>query len=247
MTHVHVIGFGMGPHHLTGEAIDALAATDYVLAVRKGDDDELLGVRRRICDAHGLELVEVGDPERDRDDPIDYPGAVTSWHEARADAFAGILEARGGKAAFLVWGDPSLYDSTLRIVDRLAERMRLTWDVVPGISAPQMLAARHRIVLHEVGQPLHLTTARRLPEAIDAGERNIMVMLPSEASLERLSALPDWQIWWGANVGANGEQLVAGRLAEVLPRVREARVRAKECAGWVMDAYLLRAPAEASS
>jgi len=247
VTHVHVVGFGMGPHHLTVEGAKALAAADYVLAVRKGVDDELLEVRRRISADHGLDLVEVADPERDRDDPADYPGVVKAWHAARVDAYARELAARGGTAAFLVWGDPSLYDSTLRVLDRLGERMDLTWDVVPGISAPQVLAARHRIVLHEVGQPLHITTARRLPEAVAAGQRNVMVMLGSEQGLESLQGMRDWRIWWGANLGAAGEQLVAGRLGDVLPGLRSAREAAREAAGWVMEACLLRAPERTSA
>jgi precorrin-6A synthase len=242
VTHVHVVGFGMGPHQLTYEGAKALAAADYVLAARKGDDDELLEVRRRICAEHDLELVEVADPGRDRDDPADYPGAVKAWHAARGDAYAQELAARGGTAAFLVWGDPSLYDSTLRVLDRLGERMDLTWDVIPGISAPQVLAARHRIVLHEVGRPLHITTARRLPEAIADGQRNIMVMLGSERNLESLQELRDWRIWWGANLGAAGEQLVAGSVDDVLPDLRSARRAAREAAGWVMETCLLRSP-----
>ncbi len=247
VTHVHVVGFGMGPHHLTGEGAKALAAAGYALAVRKGDDDELLEVRRRICAEHGLELVEVADPERDRDDPADYPGAVKAWHAARVDAYAGELAARGGTAAFLVWGDPSLYDSTLRVLDRLGERMDLTWDVIPGISAPQVLAARHRIVLHEVGRPVHITTARRLPEAVADGQRNIVVMLGSERNLGSLQELRDWRIWWGANLGAAGERLVAGRVGDVLSDLRSAREAAREAAGWVMEACLLRASERTSA
>nr|WP_268244751.1 precorrin-6A synthase (deacetylating) [Microbispora rosea] len=242
MTHVYVVGFGMGPHQLTYEGAKALAAADYVLAARKSDDDGLLEVRRRICTEHGLELVEVADPERDRDDPADYPGAVKAWHAARVDAYGKELAARGGTAAFLVWGDPSLYDSTLRVLDRLGERMDLTWEVIPGISAPQVLAARHRIVLHEVGRPVHITTARRLPEAIASGQRNIVVMLGSERNLEGLRELRDWRIWWGANLGAAGERLVAGRVGDVLPALCSAREAAREADGWVMEACLLRAP-----
>ena len=40
-------------------------------------------------------------------------------------AYERVLRERDGTAAFLVWGDPSLYDSTIRVVDRLAERMPL--------------------------------------------------------------------------------------------------------------------------
>lgn len=243
--HVHVVGFGTGPDHLTRDAVRALLDTDYVLAVRKHADDELLRVRRAICAEFEVELVEVPDPERDRDDPADYPAAVRDWHAARVAAFADVVAARSGRAAFLVWGDPSLYDSTLRVVEGMAADPRLaglTWDVVPGISAPQLLAARHRIVLHPVGVPVHVTTARRLRGSIDAGQRNVLVMLGSEASLDQLEELPGWSIWWGANLGSTGEQLVAGTVRDVLAQVRDARMRARELAGWVMDVYLLRAP-----
>lgn len=242
MTHLHVIGFGMGPEQLTGEAVSALRASEYAIAVRKGEDDELLEVRRRICAAHDLELVELIDPARDRDDPADYPRAVRDWHAARVDAYADQLTARGGTVALLVWGDSSLYDSNLRIVDQLSERLDVTWDVVPGISAPQLLAARHRIVLHDVGQPVHVTAARRLPEALSSGQRNIVVMLGSAESLDQLAPLGDWQLWWGANLGTDSEQLVSGRVDAVTPEVRAARTTALEAAGWVMDTYLLRAP-----
>ena len=66
-----------------------------------------------------------------------------------------------------MWGDPSLYDSTIRIVESIRARGRVAveYDVLPGHQRPQLLAARHRIVLHEVGRPLHVTTGRRLREA----------------------------------------------------------------------------------
>lgn len=243
--HLHVVGFGTGPDHLTRDAVRALLDSDYVLAVRKHEDDELLRVRRAICEEFEVDLVEVPDPQRDRDDPSDYPAAVRDWHDARVAAFIDVVVERGGRATFLVWGDPSLYDSTLRVVEGMAADPRLaglTWDVVPGISAPQLLAARHRIVLHPVGAPVHVTTARRLRDTIDAGQRNVLVMLGSEASLDLLEGLPGWSIWWGANLGSAGEQLVAGVVRDVLPQVRESRARARDLAGWVMDVYLLRAP-----
>src|SRR5690606_24873995 len=120
---VRVLGVGMGPQHITPEVADALRSCDYVLAAEKREDDGLLSVRRAIAAEHGLEVVGVPDPERDRADPVDYAGAVKDWHEARVAAYERVLRERGGTAAFLVWGDPSLYDSTIRVVDRLAERM----------------------------------------------------------------------------------------------------------------------------
>ncbi len=235
---VRVLGVGMGPQHITPEVADALRSCDYVLAYEKREDDGLLSVRRAIAAEHGLEVVAVPDPERDRADPVDYSGAVKDWHDARVAADERVLRERGGTAALLVWGDPSLYDSTIRVVDRLAERMPLEYDVLPGISAPQLLAARHRIVLHLVGQPVHITTGRRLRADVAAGQTNLCVMLTGTLDL---AGLDDWSIWWGANLGTDSEELVAGRVADVLPSLEAARERAKTAAGWVMDVYLLRA------
>src|SRR4051794_13927041 len=148
----------MGLQHVTPEVAEALRSVDYVVAAEKAADDPLLEVRRAICAAYDVELVAVPDPPRDRNAPRDYPGAVADWHEARVSAYQQVLAERPGDVAFLVWGDPSLYDSTVRICQALCERdTALEYDVLPGISAPQLLAARHRIVLHEVGRPLHVT------------------------------------------------------------------------------------------
>lgn len=236
---VRILGVGMGPQHVTLEVAEALRASDYVLAAEKSADDKLLAVRRSIAAAHGLDVVVVPDPERDRDDPADYPGAVRDWHAARVDAYEAVLRQRGGTAALLVWGDPALYDSTVRIVEQLADRLDIEYDILPGISAPQILAARHRIVLHPVGRPVHVTTARRLRASISAGETNLVVFLTGVLDL---AGLEDWSIWWGANLGTPAEELVAGQVGDVLPRLLEARGRAKAAAGWMMDLYLLRAP-----
>jgi precorrin-6A synthase len=237
---VVILGVGMGPQHVTPEVAQALRSVDYVLAAQKSSQDGLLEARREICRLHGeVPLVAVPDPERDRDAPRDYPKAVSDWHEARVAAYEQVLLERPGDVAFLVWGDPSLYDSTIRIVESIRARghVQLEYDVLPGISAVQLLAARHRIVLHEVGRPLHVTTGRQLGLALEQGQDNIVVMLNRSLDLD---GLDDWQIWWGANLGTPGEALVAGRVGEVRPEIDAARARVKEAAGWVMDIYLLR-------
>ncbi|MEP9384647.1 precorrin-6A synthase (deacetylating) [Nocardioides sp. KR10-350] len=242
---VRILGVGMGPQHVTAEVAEALRSADYVVAAEKGEDDHLLAVRREICRLHGdPPVVAVADPERDRTGTSDVPRyerAVSEWHEARVAAYERVLAERGGTAAFLVWGDPSLYDSTIRIVEAVAERGRVevAYDVLPGVAAAQLLAARHRIVLHDVGQPVHVTTGRRLREAIDAGQRNVVVMLNRTLDL---AGLEDWSVWWGANLGTTGEALVAGRVGDVLGEIEAARERVRAAAGWVLDVYLLRAP-----
>jgi precorrin-6A synthase len=241
---VRVIGIGSGhPGHLTGDAVEALRSVAYVVAADKGDDDPLLATRRALCERYDVPLVAVPDPERDRS-PADYGGAVRSWHEARVEAYEKVLLERPGDVAFLVWGDPAFYDSTLRILDRLAERGAVTFavDVVPGISSPQLLAARHRIVLHDVGAPVVVTTGRRLAEAVAAGHDNLVVMLDGRLTCLDLPAedRDGWQVWWGANLGTLDERLVSGRLDEVADELSAARDEAARASGWVMDTYLLR-------
>jgi precorrin-6A synthase len=246
---VRVIGIGSGGlDQVTVEAVRAMNDVAFFVVTDKvkkdGSPDPLVVARTELLERHldhEPSLVAVTDPERDRR-PADYEAAVSDWHEARADAWEKVLLENDGDAGFLVWGDPAFYDSTIRIIERVLERgtVRAEVDVVPGISSLQVLAARHRIVLHEVGQPVHITTGRRLREAVDAGLDNLVVML--NRSLEPLDDLGGWQIWWGSNLGTGSEHLVAGRVADVLPEIVTARDATKRSAGWVMDVYLLRRP-----
>lgn len=247
---IRVIGIGAGhPDQVTVEAVEALRSVDYFVTADKGGDDPLLAARQALLARH-LDVVPpvvaVRDPERDRSASSTrtadgYDRVVADWHDARAEAYERAILDHEGDAGFLVWGDPAFYDSTIRIVEKVLARgaVEAEWDVIPGISSLQMLAARHRIVLHEVGQPILVTTGRRLRDAVDDGADNILVML--NARLE-LDGLDDWTIWWGANLGTADEALVAGRVADVLPTILAARDEASSRAGWVMDAYLLRRP-----
>lgn len=244
---LRVVGIGSGGlDQITVEGIAALRASDYALAAVKGADDPLVDLRRQLLARHapGVELVGVTDPRRDRSSsstssPGDYRGVVLDWHEARSLAWERALASRPGDVAIPVWGDPAFYDSTLRIVDRIAGRGNLHVDVevIPGISALQVLAARHRLVLHEIGGTVTVTTGRRLREVVAAGADNVVVMLNAELPPGDLA---DWHIWWGGNLGDSGETVVAGRLGDVLPELRAHRDRLRATYGWVMDVYLLR-------
>lgn len=242
-----LIGIGAGhPDQVTVEAVRALNRVDaFIVADKRRGVDDLVAVREEICRRHidgDYRLIEVPDPPRDRS-PSSYEDAVADWHDARAVAYEGVLRDQVGEhetAGFLVWGDPSLYDSTIRVVERIRARglLDLDYEVVPGISSVQVLAARHRIVLNGVGQPVTVTTGRRLPEAVAQGRDNIVVMLDGQLSCAALDG--EWDIWWGANLGTPDEGLVAGRLHEVIEDIRRAREAAKRGSGWVMDTYLLR-------
>jgi precorrin-6A synthase len=249
---VRVIGVGPGdPEQVTLEAVRAMREVAFFVvsdkSARGGMPDPLVNARERLLDrhlGHPPRVVRVEDPERERRPDRtatreQYDAVVAQWHDARAAAYEQALLAHDGDAGFLVWGDPAFYDSTIRVLERVQRRgaVEFEMDVVPGISSVQLLAARHRLVLHEVGQALHVTSGRRLREAVAQGQDNIVVMLNRVIDLD---GLEDWSIWWGANLGTASEALVAGRAGDVVDRIEAARERTRQAAGWVMDIFLLR-------
>jgi len=244
---VRLIGIGPGgPDDLTVAAVHALNEVDvFLVADKQRGVDDLVSVREEICRRHitgDHRIVVVPDPPRDRA-PERYGDEVRDWHAARAQVYETVLREQvrdGETAGFLVWGDPSLYDSTIRVIERIRDRgvVDFDYDVIPGVSSVQMLAARHRLVLNRIGGPVTITTGRRLSREVAAGGDNLVVMLDGDLSCTELPG--EWDIWWGANLGTSDEELVAGRLSEVLGHIEAARSRSKAARGWVMDTYLLR-------
>ena len=116
------------------------------------------------------------------------------------------------------------------------------YEVIPGISSIQSLAARHRVSLTQVGRPVHITTGRRLAEdGFPAGCDDVVVMLDASCSFAgRVPA--DTEIYWGAYLGTKDEILVSGTVADVAGQIQAARGEARERKGWIMDTYLLRRP-----
>lgn len=246
----YVVGIGTGnPDHLTGEAVAALNEVDLFLVADKGPATaDLAELRRQICAGviwhERYRLVSVPDPARERG-AGDYLGAVRDWHQARAAAYAEIVRrelGQDGTLGFLVWGDPALYDSTIRIARSLADHgLDVDLRVIPGISSVSLLAARHGIVLNQVGGPIHITTGRRLAEEYRPDLGDVVVMLDgSLACAELVEAYPDLTIFWGAQLGLPAERLVAGRLSDVIAEIRATRAQIRATEGWVMDTYLLR-------
>ncbi|MEB3980248.1 precorrin-6A synthase (deacetylating) [Mycobacterium sp. 663a-19] len=243
--HIHVIGIGAGdPGYVTAQAVEALNDTQVFFAMDKGEaKSDLVELRRQICERFirepGYRFVELPDPKRAPD--ADYREAVADWHAARARIWATAISTElgpDGVGAFLAWGDPSLYDSTLRILDAVAAEVAFTFDVIPGITAVQALTARHRIPLNEVGEPVLLTTGRQLRKHGLSG--SAVVLLDADCSFRDC---PDYTgIWWGAYLGTEDELLVAGTVGEVGTRIVELRAAARARHGWIMDTYLLRAP-----
>lgn len=251
---VKVIGIGAGsPGHLTQEAIAALRSVDVFLVADKGAaKDELVSVRRAICaqfidgtEGEDYRFVTVTDPVRgpdaERDDTA-YRSGVADWHAARADRYADVIADLPDDAVvgFLVWGDPAFYDSTIRVVDAIGERLPIDPHVVPGISAFQALAAAHGIVLHAVGQPVHITTGRRLAAEWSPALGSVVVMLDGHLACQALvERAPDLVIHWGAYLGLPQQTLRSGRLADVIDDLIALRAELRAEHGWIMDVYLL--------
>ena len=136
----------------------------------------------------------------------------------------------------MAWGDPSLYDSTLRILDLVAAHVDISFDVIPGITAIQALTARHRIPLNDVGEPVLITTGRQLRDHGLSG--SAVVMLDADCSFR--GCPPDTRIWWGAYLGTPDELLICGTVGDVGDEIATVRAEARARHGWIMDTYLLR-------
>jgi len=243
-----VIGIGSGnPDHLTREAVAALNRVDVFLVADKGGaKHDLVRLRQEICGAlithDRYRWIEVPDPQRDASD---YAAGVAAWHEARAQRYADIIKvevAGGGTVGFLVWGDPAIYDSTIRIVESINQfGIDLELTVIPGISSIQLLAARHKIILNRVGQPIHVTTGRRLLEEYSLALGDVVVMLDGDLACSGLvKEFGDLTIYWGAQLGLPDETLVSGCLGDVIDEIMTKRAALRDARGWVMDTYLLR-------
>lgn len=243
--HLTLIGIGTGnPAHMTLQAIRAMNAQDLILIPRKGAGKaDLAELRQAICDEmltnSATQIVEFDLPVRD-EAIADYRQRVDDWHDAIALAWQQAIGSAGAaeKVALLVWGDPSLYDSTLRIAARLNPAPSM--EVIPGITSLQALTAAHAIPINEIGAPYTVTTGRRLRDAgWPAGADTIAVMLDGACAFQTLP--PEGvHIWWGGYVGMKEQIICEGPLGEVCDKIIAMRAEARQKHGWIMDIYVLR-------
>ena len=156
-----VIGIGAGnPDHMTVQAISGLNRADVLFIPDKGEKkNDLAELRRQICDRFVTNpksrRVEFDVPVRAEPAPS-YRSTVDDWHDAIAAIYESLIRdeiAEDGCGAFLIWGDPSLYDSALRILERVRQRGNVAFEleVIPGITAVQALAASHKMALNRIG------------------------------------------------------------------------------------------------
>lgn len=248
---VLIVGIGAGnPEHMTAQAIDALNRADVLFIPHKGaEKQDLARLRQEICERFlrndSSRLVDFDVPVREQS--AAYRESVARWHDAVADIYERLLGEElgdGELGAFLIWGDPSLYDSTMRVLERIRAKgkIALNYEVIPGISAVQALAAAHKIPLNRIGESVLVTTGRKLAEGFPADADSVIVMLDGDCTFKKVDG--DAEIYWGAYLGTGDEILISGRLRDVSDEIERVRAEARARKGWIMDTYLLRKPAK---
>ncbi|VVQ28862.1 hypothetical protein PS943_01023 [Pseudomonas fluorescens] len=246
-----VIGIGAGnPDYITMQAVKALNLVDVFFLMDKGQSkDKLIDLRREICERYitdrDYRFVEAHSPERERGD-VDYKASVEELNLAKQQTFERLISEEMTDdqcAGFLVWGDPSLYDSTIRILQAIlaSGRCVFEFEVIPGITSVQALAAQHKVPLNRIGRSIEITTGRRLAAGQVSDADSLVVMLDAEDSYHRV-ADQETEIYWGAYLGTPDEILISGKLKEVADEIERVRKAARLENGWIMDTYLLRKP-----
>jgi precorrin-6A synthase len=248
MRRVLVIGIGAGdPSQITVEAIDALNACDVLFEIERSATDLTLAreeiYRRYLRPGRSPGVIRLAEPDRDRRAP-GYGAAVEQWRAQRAAVWESAIGelSDDASAGFLVWGDPSLYDSTIAVLDEIRDRGAVAFwcEVIPGVSSIHALTARHGISLNRIGGTVLVTTGRRLAEhGLPAGVDDVVVMLDGGCSFRHVSD-ERVDIYWGAYLGTQDEILVSGPLSTVAGEIERVRAEARARKGWIMDCYLLR-------
>lgn len=246
-----VIGIGAGnPDYITMQAVKALNLVDVFFLMDKGQSkDKLIDLRREICERYitdrDYRFVEAQSPERERGD-VDYKASVEDLNLAKQQTFERLISEEMTDdqcAGFLVWGDPALYDSTIRILQAIlaSGRCVFEFEVIPGITSVQALAAQHKVPLNRIGRSIEITTGRRLAAGQVSDADSLVVMLDAEDSYHQV-ADQETEIYWGAYLGTPDEILISGKLKEVADEIERVRKAARLENGWIMDTYLLRKP-----
>ena len=246
-----VIGIGAGnPDYITMQAVKALNQVDVFFLMDKGESkDKLIDLRREICERYitdpDYRFVQAHSPERERGE-VDYRSSVDDLNLAKQQTFERLINEElsdGQCGGFLVWGDPALYDSTIRILQAIqaSGACPFEFEVIPGITSVQALAAQHKVALNQIGRSVEITTGRRLAAGQVSDADSLVVMLDAQDAYHQV-ADRDTEIYWGAYLGTPDEILISGKLKDVADEIERVRKAARLANGWIMDTYLLRKP-----
>ena len=244
-----LVGIGAGdPDWVTIEAVRAIERLDVLFVVPKeGELDDLAQARRTLVDRYRPvppRTVELRDPPRPWRSTPDYPAAVALWRAQRLELWSAAVSSELGEGqvgGFLIWGDPSLYESTLAIAHELVKASEFAIDlrVIPGVSSVHALTARHCIPLNRQGRAVQIMPARLLADGLPDGVDDAVAMLDGRQAFASID--PEGiDIYWGAYLGTFDEILISGPLADVRAEIIRVRAEAEARKGWIFDTYLLR-------
>lgn len=253
MKKIYLIGIGTGnPEHLTIQAINILKKVNlfFILEKESEKNEDLVKIRKEILQRYlpdeRYRVMAIKIPERKRGgrELEGYKQRVDLWRKQKAKIIADLINqelADGETGAILIWGDPSLYDGHIEILNYIRKEgwADFEFEVIPGITSIQVLAARHKIPLNFIGESIHITTGRRLKEIHPDDIKNSVVLLDNYLTYKNFSD-SDLHIYWGAYLGTEKEILISGRLKEVLDEIIKARSEARKSNSWIMETYILR-------
>ncbi|MEK7275473.1 MAG: precorrin-6A synthase (deacetylating) [Candidatus Desantisbacteria bacterium] len=248
MKKIYLIGIGTGnPDYLTVQAINTMRKVDVFFLLEKDGCEELVGVRKEILEkymeegSYRIVTAEICDRKKGGKS---YEQGVETWRQQKAGVILELIKHKmkdGETGAFLIWGDPSLYDGQLEILQHILKQgtVDFEYEAIPGITSIQVLAERHKIPLNRIGESIVITTGRRLKEYPPAEVKNIAIVLDSYSAFKHFKD-EDVNIYWGAYLGTKDEILLSGKLKDVIEDIGRIRKEAKREKGWIMDAYILR-------
>ena len=242
---IFLIGIGTGNiNHLTLEAVKTLNDVDLILIPKKTSDTlDLLNLRQDICKKvikrKQHNIIEFNLPKRNL--KIEYNMSVSEWHSQVAHIWKETINSFQGEKkniGLLIWGDPTLYDSSIKIALTLINKLDIT--IISGITSIQALMSAHTINMNEIGKPFFVTTGRFLKQrGLLFDNSRSFVMLDGSCSFQYID-ISKFYIWWGAYLGMDKQIIYQGTLSEVYKKIIKIRNEARLINGWIMDTYLLQ-------
>lgn len=253
MKRIYLIGIGTGnPEHLTVQAINTMRKVDVFFILEKDSEKnrDLVQIRREILQRYlpdreyRVKSVKIPERKKGGRELEVYKERVDIWRKQKAEILADLLKNEmtdKEKGAILIWGDPSLYDGHIEILNYI---LKMKWadfqyEVIPGITSLQVLTAKHKIPLNFIGEGIHITTGRRLKEFSAKDIKNTAVLLDNYLTYKNL-ADADLHIYWGCYLGTKKEVLISGPLPDVVDEIVRKRTELKKANGWIMETYILR-------
>ncbi len=240
---LYLLGIGPGdPKYLTQEAKELIERLSLFLVPQKvGAKEELTEKRtsllKRIKGSTHYEIIYLPFPEREKGS--NYRESVKEWRLKKAQILKNaLLKIDTEEAGFLIWGDPTIYDGHIDILKIIESELTIEWEVIPGLSSFQVLAAKGKLSLTELSTPLSFHTPRTLRK-LKHIEHPVVVFLDNYETFNLFKKEP-LQILWGAYVGTEDEVYVKGPLIDKAEEIKKARKNYKEKKGYLMEIYLLK-------